>query len=546
MLLFLFILASICASFTLRYQTRKIYPLFAISDDYKFDKARNVYRLRDISAATDETPLYRSAIDSHEQVLEKKGWGFLHFDPSEPMSAWSLPQQQQQDEHQNGGRVTSLCRFPVKGLDPDDYLGSVELSVGDSFDSDSRTIHVVNAETVRELSKKIGKPLSPQRFRPNIVLDRIAPWSEFDWVESGEQISSGSLKLIAISKTVLCEGVSGSDLDDIDIVKELREHFPEHGPYLGVCCKVVSGGTLNVGDCVVTEIAVGIDSALASSSASASASAQKVDEKNVNGRREFMQSLNNGAAAILLSVGAQDADADVSAIDPNIDFKRRQRKLLNPQFNPNRRKLEQPFAVLLLRSAYTSLVGMGVISDAQFQRDFFLIRQNEWEGYKERLNSFVMQGDITSPDYFEFIVFMQYIEVNRALGGLSQAFAKNFQSRVGNYIVEGLNFTVADPMDGDDAVIEKIKLLAAAIQSGGLCGKLSFDDNKQSSRVYITMTNCNNIWSLQNCIQRKYRLRSDFFLFAATAVLAQQSKWSIRTENVVFDTSTITFIVEKN
>ena len=56
------------------------------------------------------------------------------------------------------------------------------------------------------------------------------------------------------------------------------------------------------------------------------------------------------------------------------------------------------------------------MSMAQFQRDFFLLRQADWESYKFSLkNRFIIQGDLTNKDYFEFISYVQFIEINRAL-----------------------------------------------------------------------------------------------------------------------------------
>jgi uncharacterized protein len=132
---------------------------------------------------------------------------------------------------------------------------------------DTRTIHIVNAATVRAVSKAIGIPLNPTRFRPNIVIDGIPAWSEFDWVQPQQRpqeqeqeqkqdnlIQIGSTKLEVIARTVRCDGVSVDPLDMdnvIDIPKCLIRHFPEHGPYLGVYAVVHQGGVISVGDQVI-------------------------------------------------------------------------------------------------------------------------------------------------------------------------------------------------------------------------------------------------------------------------------------------------------
>jgi uncharacterized protein YcbX len=128
---------------------------------------------------------------------------------------------------------------------------------------DTRTLHIVNLNTIRALSKKIGVELNPYRFRPNIVIDGPPAWSEFDWVgknlvvmdnSDGGDGSGGKptgMKLVVIQKTVRCEATRVDPTDPADpypeIVKLLVQHFPEHGPYLGVYAVVDQPGSLALG-----------------------------------------------------------------------------------------------------------------------------------------------------------------------------------------------------------------------------------------------------------------------------------------------------------
>lgn len=118
---------------------------------------------------------------------------------------------------------------------------------------DTRTIHLINANTVRQVAQKCGlSHLHPTRFRPNIVVEGWEPWAEFDWIGKTLQIGD-SIKLSILAKTVRCDGVSVDLLDYhvLDIPKVLTQHFPEHGPYLGVYAVIEDSGVISLGDQVV-------------------------------------------------------------------------------------------------------------------------------------------------------------------------------------------------------------------------------------------------------------------------------------------------------
>lgn len=157
---------------------------------------------------------------------------------------------------QSGGKQPLVC---VTATNPQTHqFGNTSSGWKQTKKKDTRTIHIVNAATVRALSHAMEIPLNPTRFRPNIVLDGIPAWSEFDWVSRDDaHIQIGSCQLEVISRTVRCEGVSVDPLDVdnvVDIPKALIEHFPEHGPYLGVYAVVQKGGTISLGDDVLSSV----------------------------------------------------------------------------------------------------------------------------------------------------------------------------------------------------------------------------------------------------------------------------------------------------
>lgn len=122
---------------------------------------------------------------------------------------------------------------------------------------DTRTIHIINQNTVNAVSDAIGIPLDPRRFRPNLVLDGPPPFAEFDWVQNGESLLTkdrkGSFRVL--SKTVRCRGISLDPADplngqeELDLPTLLTKHFPQHGPYLGVyACLDKAPFSVQVGD----------------------------------------------------------------------------------------------------------------------------------------------------------------------------------------------------------------------------------------------------------------------------------------------------------
>ncbi len=119
---------------------------------------------------------------------------------------------------------------------------------GHSFsDVAARCVHVVNLASLRELERAVGIPLDPLRFRPNIVVDGLAPWQEFDLV--GRRIMLGEVGLEVMERTVRC---AATDVDpqtgqrDTAIPAELQRAWG-HGDF-GVYARVIEGGTARAGD----------------------------------------------------------------------------------------------------------------------------------------------------------------------------------------------------------------------------------------------------------------------------------------------------------
>jgi len=138
---------------------------------------------------------------------------------------------------------------------------------------DTRTVHLVNAATVRDVEEKFGMKLNAIRFRPNIIVDGLEPWKEFEFIgkrlriiksnANGSESSVSRLELKVLSKTVRCAGVGVDPFDPkrkVDIPQMLSKYFPEHGPYLGVYAVIEcaeGNGRNNISDDIDLSLSVG-------------------------------------------------------------------------------------------------------------------------------------------------------------------------------------------------------------------------------------------------------------------------------------------------
>eukprot|EP00977_Amphora_coffeiformis_P023539 scaffold13528_cov169-Amphora_coffeaeformis.AAC.9 len=139
------------------------------------------------------------------------------------------------------------------------------------------------------------------------------------------------------------------------------------------------------------------------------------------GRRDCLRSVGSGIlsgwiAERLRGVNAAWAAPPLTAAEADNVGARLARKFRPKPPKVLRPKLDLDFAVLLMRSSYNVLDELDTVAMDQFQRDFFLTRQAEYEPYVSQLGpGFVKQGDLTDPYYFDFISFAQYKAINREI-----------------------------------------------------------------------------------------------------------------------------------
>jgi uncharacterized protein YcbX len=137
------------------------------------------------------------------------------------------------------GFLPDLCPYVVKASDDNN---------GHSFsDVPEKAISFLNLASIRELGKKIGKEISPMRFRGNILFENSNAWQEFNWVN--RKLKIGEAVLYVFKRTQRCAATMVNPLTafrDINIPKELLVNFGHVD--MGIYAKVIEGGVINTGD----------------------------------------------------------------------------------------------------------------------------------------------------------------------------------------------------------------------------------------------------------------------------------------------------------
>ena len=119
---------------------------------------------------------------------------------------------------------------------------------GHSFsDVAAKCMHIVNLATVRELERVVGRPVDPLRFRANVYLDGLEPWSEFKWLD--QEIGLGPARLSVFARTRRAArpptSIPSRRARDMAIPAHLMRTWGHQD--LGIYAKVMSGGQIDVG-----------------------------------------------------------------------------------------------------------------------------------------------------------------------------------------------------------------------------------------------------------------------------------------------------------
>lgn len=110
----------------------------------------------------------------------------------------------------------------------------------------AKCLHLINLETVRELERVLGATVAPERFRANLWITGVPPWSELSW--PGKRINIGQAELEVFKVTERCAATNvdpARGVRDLDIPAALLRQWGHSN--FGVYARVVAGAPIRVG-----------------------------------------------------------------------------------------------------------------------------------------------------------------------------------------------------------------------------------------------------------------------------------------------------------
>lgn len=114
---------------------------------------------------------------------------------------------------------------------------------------DREPVHlsIISQATLDELSAIAGSIIDVRRFRPNVLLEEVAAWEEFNWVGQEIQLGRARLEITAPINRCLNIDVNPDTGDrDIPLLYLLQKHFKHK--QTGVLAKVLTDGAVCVGE----------------------------------------------------------------------------------------------------------------------------------------------------------------------------------------------------------------------------------------------------------------------------------------------------------
>ena len=109
------------------------------------------------------------------------------------------------------------------------------------------TISLININSIKDLSKKLGIEIEFQRFRANIYIDNLTPWKEREWI--GKTISIKDIKFKVDMHIPRCSATNlkpKTDINTINLPLEIKKIYTHSD--MGIYLKPLENGIIEKND----------------------------------------------------------------------------------------------------------------------------------------------------------------------------------------------------------------------------------------------------------------------------------------------------------
>lgn len=116
-------------------------------------------------------------------------------------------------------------------------------------DTDFPSISLISLTTHAQVEAQLGQPISPLRWRGNILFDGVAPWAEMDW--AGKTLRLGAVEMEVVEPIVRCMATTANPETgerDADTLGALNSGWAHQ--ICGIYGRVTRGGPLTEGDVI--------------------------------------------------------------------------------------------------------------------------------------------------------------------------------------------------------------------------------------------------------------------------------------------------------
>lgn len=114
-------------------------------------------------------------------------------------------------------------------------------------DTNFPSVSLINLASHRAVEEKLGRGISPLRWRGNFIFESHAPWEEMDW--PGKRLALGEIELEAIEPIQRCAATTASVHTgevDADTLGTLNKAFGHQD--CGLYARIIESGRVRVGD----------------------------------------------------------------------------------------------------------------------------------------------------------------------------------------------------------------------------------------------------------------------------------------------------------